>query len=309
MKIKNSKEFITEKSTDILNSGTYSNHGIKINVGNLILLDTHEKFKLYALKLWIILEESYSSKGGNFAYKNYKDFLNRGHYAKIIINYTDDILACEIYRKVENSFKIVCGGCVQSETGKLALQQIIQDDIIKFDVHYWAEVSDAIEHYFKKYNGFPMPNTLAPEILNINVEKLILSDDGVHYERPIGHNGILYKKMIFGIKNEEVFEKVLTTINNYADFMDNVNNINESKIEYTLKYCIYIIENIYRAHEEDGFNEMPKSWHDELIKCVSVLKSYKRKDDMINDYIRYAEYLLDEMPVLELKKFIMPKFK
>lgn len=69
MKIKNSKEFITKKSTDILNLGTYSNHGIKINVGNLILLDTHEKFKLYAPKLWIILEESYSNKGGNFVYK------------------------------------------------------------------------------------------------------------------------------------------------------------------------------------------------------------------------------------------------
>lgn len=213
-----------------------------------------------------------------------------------------------MYRKIGDSFKIVCDGCIQTETGKLALQQIIQDGIIRFDVHYWAEVSDAIEHYFKKYNGFPMPNSLASEILNISTEKVKLLNDGVHYERPIGLNGIIYRKMIFGIKNDNIFKKVLESIENYADFMKTVNNVNESKNIYTVKQCIFIIENIYRAHEEDGFNEMPESWRKELVKCIDILKIQKNKTETISDYIKYGEYLLEEMPILKLEKFIMPKF-
>ena len=42
------------------------------------------------------------------------------------------------------------------------------------------------------------------------------------------------------------------------------NNNQENVHNYTVKQAIYIIENIYRAHEEDGFNELIPSWEKAL---------------------------------------------
>ena len=71
---------------------------------------------------------------------------------------------------------------------------------------------------------------------------------------------------------------------------------------YTVKQAIYIIENIYRAHEEDGFNELIPSWHEALVKSLDTLKNVSEKDETVEDYIGYGEYLLEEMPLLTLNK-------
>ena len=82
------------------------------------------------------------------------------------------------------------------------MNSIIKNNIENSDLHYWAEVSGAIEYYFKKHNGYPTPNTLASEILDINASELTLLNDFVHYERPIGLNKGIFTKMIFGINSK-----------------------------------------------------------------------------------------------------------
>ena len=188
----------------------------------------------------------------------------------------------------------------QQQEGKLALQQLIQGNIINSDLHYWAEVSDAIEHYFKKHNGYPMPNVLASEILGIDKSRITLSQtDKVHYDRPIGPDGEIFTKMIFGIKSEEIFNAAIREVENYGKFMQEVNNIQESVQKYTVKQAIFIIENIYRAHEEDGFNELIPSWREALENSLIALKNAP-KSQTVEDYIGYCEYLLDDMQILEL---------
>ena len=81
-----------------------------------------------------------------------------------------------------------------------------------------------------------------------------------------------------------------------------VNNINESVNIHTEKQAIYIIENIYRAHEEDGFNELIPSWHKILLRSLDILKNSKKKSEMIKEYIEYAEYLLSDMQLLTCNK-------
>lgn len=250
--------------------------------------------------LWQMLVSSYESIGGLKTYRSKEDFLRKVKYAKVVYN-NSDIVACAIYRNMEGSYKMVAIGCNQEEIGKQGIQAIIKDDIEKFDFHFWAEVSGAIEHYFRKYNGYPMPNILASAILNISSESIRLSTkDMVHYERQISNEW--FEKMIFGAKSKEVYEAAIAAVEDYSTFMKEVNNITEGAKtagKYSIKQAMYIIENIYRAHEEDNFNELIPSWHAALVESLKVLMAAE-PSRTINDYIEYCHYLLDTMPVLRL---------
>ena len=258
--------------------------------------------------LWNMLTLSYEKIGGLKTYRDKDHFISMVRYAKIVY-YEDEIVACAIYRKIEASYKMVAIGCNQDQVGKLGIQAIVKDDISKFDGKFWAEVSEAIEHYFKKYNGYPMPNSLAPQILGIPSDSIRLSSkDNAHYERVIG--GSWYEKMIFGIKSEEIYEAVLKAVDDYSTFMREVNTIEESSnhLRYSIKQAVYITENILRAHEEDGFNEMVPSWQEALTHALDTFKWAKENgmiQDYVDDYIEYCEYLFKDMQPLVLHELTL----
>lgn len=130
---------------------------------------------------------------------------------------------------------------------------------------------------------------------------MILSNkDEVHYERVIGADHDLYTKMIFVIKSQEIYEKAIECVENYSNFLKEVNNIRESIGGYTIKQAIFIIVNIYRAHEEDDCNELIPSWHKTLNDSLETLKNVDDKNQSIYDYIGYAEYFLSDMPLLKI---------
>ena len=194
-------------------------------------------------------------------------------------------------------------GCNQEDDGKLALQQIIQHTISELELHYWTVVSGVIEYYFKKHYGFPMPNTIASKILQISDGSIIPSKkDMVHYDRIIGQDGERFTKMIYGIKSEEIFQEAMSEFEDYYDFMKEVNKmVNESKeTKYSVKLAIYIIENLYRMHEENGLNELIPKWNEALRDSMAVLNSTKEKTQTISDYIEYGNYLLSDTQVLTL---------
>ena len=250
--------------------------------------------------IWQMLVSSYENIGGLKTYRSKEDFLRKVKYAKIVYN-NADIVACAIYRNMEGSYKMVAIGCNQEDIGKQGIQAIIKDDIEKFDYHFWAEVSGAIEHYFRKYNGYPMPNILAPEILSISSELIRPSkNDNVHYERQISDEW--FEKMIYGAKSKEVYEAAIAAVEDYSKFMKEVNKINENSNmngRYSVKQAMYIVENIYRAHEEDGYNELIPSWYEALNESMEVLLAAEQTQTVV-DYIEYCNYLLETMPVLQL---------
>ena len=106
--------------------------------------------------------------------------------------------------------------------------------------------------------------------------------------------------MIYGIKSEEVFQQAINEVENYGSFMKEVNTLTEDKNTFSVKQSIYIIENIYRAHEEDGFNELIPSWYNALQQSMQTLLNVSNKTETINDYIQYAKYLIEDMQILEL---------
>ena len=191
---------------------------------------------------------------------------------------------------------------MEKELNDIIIESIKRD----VELQYYVEVSGAIEYLFRKHNGCLISNTLASDILQIDESHITLSKvDNVHYDRPIGLYNEVYTKMIFGIKNEEVFQKVIEEVENYGSFMKTVKQINESIDNLAIKQAIYIIENIYRAHEEDGYNELIPSWHEALIKSLKILREVPNKNETIEDYIGYCEYLLDDMQLLEMNILVL----
>ena len=275
-----------------------------INVGEIKMLHKLEEVEQYLPLVWEMLEKSYENIGGLQSYRDYNDFKKKKHLIMVVRDFdNENLLACATFRRIEGSLKMTAIGCNQEDDGKLALQQIIQHTISELELHYWTEVSGAIEHYFKKHNGYPMPNTIASKILQIPDNHIIPSKkDMVHYDRVIGQDGEKFTKMIYGIKSEEIFQKAMSEVEDYYDFMKDVNSmVNESKeTKYSVKQAIYIIENLYRMHEENGINELTPKWNDALRESMKVLISTKERTQTISDYIEYGEYLLSDTQVLTL---------
>ena len=305
-KIKNFSEFINESKELIVNNTTLA----PVNVGDIKILSSKEEIDRYSNFVWDMLEKSYEHIGGLQSYRNYSDFKKKNHKILVVIDFNSaTLLACATFRRIENSLKMTAIGCSQDDKGKLALQQIIQHTISELELHYWSEVSGAIEHYFKKHNGFPMPNTMAGKILQIPEKDITISNkDMVHYDRPIGKDREVFTKMIFGIKSDEIFQQAMNEVENYYDFMKEVNNmINESKeFKYSIKQSIYIIENLYRLHEENKVNELTPKWADALKESMKTLRK-STKNQTISDYIEYGEYLLSDMQILELNTINISK--
>lgn len=305
-KIKNFSEFINESKELIVNNTTLS----PVNVGDIKILSSKEEIDRYSNFVWDMLEKSYEHIGGLQSYRNYSDFKKKNHKILVVIDFNSaTLLACATFRRIENSLKMTAIGCSQDDKGKLALQQIIQHTISELELHYWSEVSGPIEHYFKKHNGFPMPNTMAGKILQIPEKDITISNkDMVHYDRPIGKDREVFTKMIFGIKSDEIFQQAMNEVENYYDFMKEVNNmINESKeFKYSIKQSIYIIENLYRLHEENKVNELTPKWADALKESMKTLRK-STKNQTISDYIEYGEYLLSDMQILELNTINISK--
>lgn len=187
----------------------------------------------------------------------------------------------------------------QTEMSKHRVKEFIKDEGTNFKGWFWAEVSDAIEYFFLKTNGLPIPNVYATEILSQEVEIL---DDGTHYIRKIGVDDTLYKKVIYGFRDKESYDKVMTEIKGHTDFMNRINQLGQSFVKYPrdVNKAIFIIENIYNLHYEDGFNELLPEWYELLSQSIDILKNSNVQDGTIKQYIETSQHLLQEMPVLEL---------
>ena len=232
----------------------------QINVGEIKMLTEQEEIEKYLPLIWDMLEKSYENIGGLQSYRDYNDFKKKKHLLMVVRDFDNrDLLACAVFRRIGESLKMTAIGCNQEDDGKLAIQQIVQHTITELKLHYWAEVSGAIERYFKRHNGYPMPNTIASKILGVSDNLVIPSKkDMVHYDRIIEKNEERFTKMIYGIKSEEIFQEVLSEVEDYYDFMKRVNKIvNESKeTKYSVEQAIYIIENLYTMHEDNAINEL-----------------------------------------------------
>ena len=139
---------------------------------------------------------------------------------------------------------------------------------------------------------------IASKILQVSDTHITPSNkDMFHYDRFIVQDEEKFTKMIYGIKSEEIFKEAMSEVEDYYDFIKEVNNMgNESKeTKYSVKQAIYILRAYTGCTKRIVSTNWLQKWNDALRECMKVLISTKERPQTISDYIEYGKYLLSDM--------------
>lgn len=210
---------------------------------------------------------------------------------KHVVDDAGNIAACAVYDNREGGSKISgIAGVHTHPDYREAVALIIKSDIADFDKWYWVEASGAVEHLFKKYNGYPIPFEYAQTFLQCDIQKEC--PDGFHYIRRLGLDDEV-RKGVYGFRSYEDYLHILGTFKNYDEFRKKINadESREGDVKWA-KHVVYNIEDLYTEHE---LNELPPMWKADLEKSQKILAD--AGEDM---WAVSAEDLLDTLPVLEV---------
>ena len=162
-------------------------------------------------------------------------------------------------------------------------------------LHYWVEVSGAVERYFDRHSLYRVPNMLASEILQVDDDEVWPLQDGFHYNRSVGDNGEMFTKIILGLTSDAAYHKVVSNIElSYAKFLSDYRPFPAAS-PCTIKQAIDIIDRSCRANNDDGFNELTQSWHRSLRSSLARLKMAAHPNQTILEHIDNADYLLGDV--------------
>lgn len=321
----NKKIYVTRKQFDMITESINEDYAINPTPDiEIRLIDQRPLLLPHAQDIWNILQGSYEHIGGLKTYRDFSNFKKNLRSAKIAYS-NNNIVACEIYRKEDTSYKAVAVGSDGSNVGRKAARLILQDDIAQEGLHFWAEVSGAIEHLFKEYNGNPIPSKFASTVLSMGMKNPIVVrelGDGLHYEREIGPDKSVFKKCIYGFKNKEVADMVLNSIDQYIDFKKTVNAIGnrdellkkqprrrvnearEYKInDYPVREGIAFVNTVYDLYMEQRVVELPQSWVDMLKICRQLFQMVDTTTGSVEDYIDYIDIILDDTQIFTIHEF------
>lgn len=208
-------------------------------------------------------------------------------------------IAAAAYRTSLGGKKMFLIGCYKTLEGKLGVQSIIKRDIENFQCNYWVEASGAIEHWFKKNNGYPIPNQYAEYLLN-KYNSIELDKDGFHYNRAIGNEAMTCKKMIFGFKSKEFYDKVMSEVDNYFGIRKAALEESAQSMDDMLQRALFIIMRIEEGYSY-GLYELTPFMYKQVLAAIEVLKN-QPKNETINSALGHAKGILEDIPVVQLHK-------
>ena len=261
----------------------------------------------YENEIYNFLNDGYLKFVGEpFAtYKNGKKLRQKASFLKIAFN-NDEWVAIAVYSDYIGGNKCVgiCKNPYNDYLGKLggsAVRCIIREDISNYKQFYWAEVSGKIVKIFEENDGIKIPSDYAQIILNKPYISII---DEFVYERPIGQDGVFYKKQLFGFNNEKTFNKIYSERKEYID--ECIERIKRSRglIEGVLKMNIEIDElNEWNFHMDvieffisewnKGFCEYPKETVIYLQTSVDYLDKLFLSGTVPQEYGNDMKKLID----------------
>lgn len=223
---------------------------------------------------------------------------------KIVLDNNNELLACVIYRSVDGSYKATGAGQNKTDEGKKALQEIIKTDINPYTNWCWCEASGPIEHYFKKYNGYPLPNEYAVIVLKKPSEKIELDKDGFHFKRIIGQseNEEPDRKVIFGFKDSKIAAEVLSQ-SDYEIRRSYFNNeiLKENGSEPAdFHYAVSFVDQLSDLYDEEGFRDLTPGLADDLDSSIKILEKYKNHKDWVKNTLDNALNLKELMPRIKI---------
>lgn len=252
-----------------------------------------------------LIDLSYKNIGGYFGDRDLKVLAKQTSLLQVVKDDADVVIACAIYRQQQGGNKLCGIACDQSREGKDALKSIIQTNIEKHDANIWAEVSEAIEHYYKKYNGYPIPNCYAPSLLEAaeyNI-KIDLLKDGFHYSRIVGAAKKLLTKVIFGFSNKKVMLNTLNKVG-YDQLRNqfNTKQIKESDGKYTgkLRKAVFFVNHLKELYDIEEITELIPATKKVLDMSIDIVKDNINKFPELKKDLKLAEQLKQTIPMIKV---------
>ncbi len=160
------KKFI--ESTQKLNENFKNVFPNKNDIKSQMYLDE------YAEEAYQILQDGYRKLGGIKGCNSIEDLKNSSDFWKLKTT-NGELQAVVIYTFKRGGRKVQYASCKPTTEGKMALYQIIQDDIRLKDREAWIEASDALEHIYVKFGASPVPIDLVRKAMHD--KKIYNSDD------------------------------------------------------------------------------------------------------------------------------------
>lgn len=227
--------------------------------------------------IWSILQSAYQTIGGFKGYQSAKDMLKRNNEMWLEY-YNSQIVAVAVFNNYLGGNKLIGIGAISGELhdkGSICVKQMINKSIQQFDNWYWVEVSGRIEYLYEHMNGYPIPNIYAEHILR---KEVILSEDGLHYNRIIGNSDEPLTKVIYGFKDKKLFDKIeRECFDRHIRFMDRLKrgeitewNLKDDKDR--VDQIKAIIDYYYSMYYENEIHEFPRVMYQELSSYVFLLR-------------------------------------
>lgn len=172
--------------------------------------------------------------------------------------------------------------------------------------YFYCEMSGVLERHFKRHKCNPIPNKFVPSILHD--PDVVLSPDGLHYERLISDEEESAEKCMFIFSSKEKYTAISDGFLDKIGFHKIVNSeirTNSRLLEHpsNILWALQIISFISEWYEEGNLNELLEDMSVELKKAISILISYDIKDSNINYAVETGNDLLKEMPIVALQNF------
>lgn len=229
-----------------------------------------------------------------------------------------------VYNDYLGGQKLVgCGTVDGSPEHKAQLRDIIADDANNYSKWHWAEVSGPLEHWFKKYNGYPIPVEFIPTLLD-NRKEIIPLSDGAHYKRLL-NGGIEITKIMYGFKDQTVFDNVTKEYENYYDFRFTINNSNEihesieriaedyntktnvreprvDDFDNNVKFAVHIMK-LFNKMINDGAYDLTGFMNSCLNWALSTLKTVQVQNKLIKKCIIIGETMVKYRTILKCNRF------
>lgn len=187
----------------------------------------------------------------------------------------------------------------------------------------FAEVSGAVEHMYAKSNGYIVPNVFAFKILKQRRGIDTVKDNLFEYVHTYP-DGISLKKVLFGFKSVENFEKfnkkILEDTNTFADYSDYedfraktnalISEIKESfnhkgfcekrrfELHDVLDTAESFLINLVSLHDEYQYNEFPSETFEQASFALKVISELGTSHDYIEAKELYEHWISN---VTELK--------
>ena len=273
---------------------------------NIDVIDDKDKIIKLLPDVISLVNKTYEPIGGYYGTTDIERLIRTTSLVKVVKDINGKVVACAYYRNMHNSFKLQAYGNDGTQYGKDGVKAIIKSDVSPYTNWIWGEVSGAIEHYFKKFEGYPLPNSFVAEVLKKNPDDIELSRDGFHYKRKIGKSNEAIEKIVYGFPNQDIADRALASANYEIERhklnMQLINEDEYGKKDLSFDGACSFVDQLSDLYDDEGWRQLTPGLSVLLDKSIEVIKKNNSHENWVQMTLDNALYLREHMDEIEFVK-------